>query len=178
MHEQAIYGIAAHWQYKENGGYPKRQMQVSWVKELAKIIKDINDGSELDNIKLDLFKHRIFVFTPKNDVIDLPEDSTPIDFAYHIHTEVGNRTTRAKVNGKNAPLSAKLQNGDIVEIITDKQKKGPDMNWLDYAKTSLARSKIKHYNRKKLSNWEKRLVPRETAVQKVSKPKRKRRKTK
>ena len=157
MHEEATYGIAAHWQYKENGKFPKRQMQISWVKELANIMREIHDTSDLENVKLDLFKHRIFVLTPKNDVIDLPDGSTPVDFAYNIHTDLGNKLIRAKVNGNIAPLSHKLQNGDIVEVIIDKKKKGPDIQWLDFAQTALARSKIKYYNRKKLADWEKNL---------------------
>ena len=154
MHDKARFGIAAHWQYKESGAYPHRQKQVSWVKELAKIIQDIDDLSDLDTVKLDLFKHRIFVLTPKADVIDLPADSTPVDFAYHIHTDIGNQITQSKINGVIKPLSTNLQNGDIVEIITDKKKKGPDIKWLEFVRTSQARSKIKHYNRKKLARWE------------------------
>jgi len=125
-------------------------------------MKEIKNTTELETVKLDLFKNRIFILTPKNDVIDLPEDSTPIDFAYHIHTELGNQVTQAKVNGKIAPLSTKLQNGDIVEIISDPKKKGPDIEWLDFAKTALAFSKIKYYNRRKLSKWEKELTNAQT----------------
>ena len=161
MHEKAEYGIAAHWQYKEEGQYTKRQIQFRWAKELANIMKSIQAPADLESVKLDMFKHRIFVLTPKGDVIDLPEDSTPIDFAYSIHTDIGNQVSNAKVNGKISPLSTKLQNGDIVEIISDKQKKGPDIEWLDFVKTSLAQSKIKYYNRKKLADWEKNLRPKE-----------------
>jgi len=157
MHDQALYGIAAHWQYKTKGENQKK-IQVSWVKELAKIMKEIKNTDQLETVKLDLFKNRIFVLTPQNDVIDLPEDSTPVDFAYHIHTELGNQVTQAKVNGKITPLSAKLQNGDFVEIISDKKKKGPDPEWLDFVQTSLARSKIKYFNRRKLSKWSKKLT--------------------
>jgi len=157
MHVSAEYGIAAHWQYKENGQYTKRQMQISWVKELAKILQEIKDPRDFEHVKLDLFKHRIFVLTPKGDVIDLPEDSTPVDFAYAIHTEIGNHTIRTKINSQSAPLSAKLQNGDMVDIVVDKKKKGPDLEWLEFVKTNQARSKIKYFHRKQLSEWEKRL---------------------
>ncbi len=161
MDRQSEFGIAAHWQYKEGSIYPKREIQVSWVKELAKIIQEIKDPKDLESVKLDLFKHRIFVLTPKGDVIDLPEDSTPIDFAYHIHTEVGNQAVKAKVNGIIKSVDTILQNGDVVEVVTDKNKKGPDIKWLDSAKTNQARSKIKHYNRRKLAKWEKELEPHE-----------------
>jgi len=161
MDKQSEYGIAAHWQYKEGTKFPKREIQVSWVKELAKIIQDIKDPKDLESVKLDLFKHRIFVLTPKGDVIDLPEDSTPVDFAYHIHTEVGNQAVKSRVNGMIKSVETILQNGDVVEIITDKKKKGPDLKWLETAKTNQARSKIKHYNRRKLSKWEKELESRE-----------------
>lgn len=157
MDDKAELGIAAHWQYKEQGEYTRRQIQVSWAKEMAKIMKNIQAPQDLESVKLDMFEHRIFVLTPKADVIDLPEDSTPIDFAYHIHTDLGNQVTNAKVNGKISQLSTKLQNGDIVEIIVDKQKKGPDIEWLDFVKTNLAKSKVKYYNRKKLADWEKNL---------------------
>lgn len=161
MDKQAEYGIAAHWQYKEGGSYPRREIQVSWVKELAKVIQEIKDPKDLESVKLDMFKHRIFILTPKGDVIDLPEDSTPVDFAYHIHTEVGNQAVKAKVNGVIKSMDTILQNGDVVEIMTDKKRKGPDIKWLETAKTNQARSKIKHYNRRKLAKWEKELQPRE-----------------
>lgn len=157
MHEKAEYGIAAHWFYKEEGSVSDREVQISWVKELASIIKNIKEPQDLESIKLDLFKHRIFVLTPKGDVIDLPEEATPVDFAYHIHTDIGNQIARAKINNKIAPIDAKLENGDIVEIITDKKRKAPDPEWLDFVKTNAARSKIKYYNRRKLADWEKSL---------------------
>ena len=157
MDSQAEFGIAAHWQYKEGNSYPHRPLQVSWVKELAKIIQEIKDPKDLESVKLDLFKHRIFAMTPKADVIDLPEDSTAIDFAYHIHTDVGNQAVKARINGNIKPIDTVLQNGDIVEIITDKKRKGPSLKWLKTAKTNYAKSKIKHYNRKKLTAWEQQL---------------------
>ncbi len=156
MHEKAEYGIAAHWLYKD-GTNSQRPIEISWVKELARLIQEIRDPNDFESMKIDLFNHRIFVLTPQGDVIDLPEEATPVDFAYHIHTDVGNQTTRAKVNGVVQPLDAKLQNGDIVEIITDKKKTGPDIEWLDFVKTHLAISKIKYYNRKRLAKWRDKL---------------------
>lgn len=161
MNQLAEYGIAAHWQYKEGDAFPRRSFQVSWVKELAKIIQEIKDPRDLESVKLDLFKHRIFALTPKADVIDLPEESTAIDFAYHIHTDVGNQAVKARINGTIKSMDTILQNGDIVEIITDKNKKGPDVKWIDLAKTNYAKSKIKHANRKKLTAWEKQLDAKE-----------------
>lgn len=157
MHDQAQYGIAAHWHYKENGQFTRRQLQVSWVKELAKIMKDVTDLTELEHVKLDLFHNRIFVLTPQGDVIDLPDNATPVDFAYQIHSEIGNKMIKAKINGVMAPLSHKLQNGDIVEVLTDKNKKSPDIEWLAFVKTHLAMSKIKEAHRKHLSSWGKKL---------------------
>lgn len=157
MHAQAQYGIAAHWQYKENGQYTRRQLQVSWVKELARIMQEVSDMADLEHVKLDLFSRRIFVLTPQGDVIDLPEDATPVDFAYHIHSELGNKMIKAKINGVITPLSAKLSNGDIVEVLIDKNKKSPDIAWLDFVKTHLAKSKIKESHRKHLTTWSQKL---------------------
>ncbi len=157
MHAQAEFGIAAHWQYKENGKFTKRQLQVSWVKELAKIMQDVQSPKDFEHVKVDLFKNRIFVLTPRGDVIDLPEEATPVDFAYQIHSDIGNRLIKAKINGTIAPLSTRLQNGDIVEALIDKNKKGPDITWLKFAKTRLASSKIKEAHRKMQTSWTKRL---------------------
>ncbi|MBI4122270.1 MAG: bifunctional (p)ppGpp synthetase/guanosine-3',5'-bis(diphosphate) 3'-pyrophosphohydrolase [Parcubacteria group bacterium] len=157
MQIQAEYGIAAHWQYKEKGKFTRRQLQVSWVKELAKIMNEVSSLTDLEHIKLDLFSNRIFVLTPEGDVIDLPEGATPVDFAYHIHSDLGNKMTNAKVNGTITPLTHPLLNGDIVEVITDKNKKSPDIKWLDFVKTHLAQSKIKEAHRKHLSSWSKKL---------------------
>ena len=102
----------------------------------------------LNSLKLDFFKNRIFVFTPKGDVIDLPEGATPIDFAYHIHSDIGNKCAGAKVNDKIATLQTPLKSGDVVEIIIDKNRKGPSENWLSIAQTHAARDKIKAALRK------------------------------
>ena len=164
MDIQAEYGIAAHWQYKENGQYTKRQLQISWVKELARLMQDIQSPKDFEHAKIELFKNRIFVLTPQGDVIDLPEDATPVDFAYHIHSDIGNTLIKAKINGVIAPLNAKLQNGDIVEAMTDKNKKGPDIEWLQFAKTRLAIGKIKEAHRKVQSDWGKKLADEATSA--------------
>lgn len=143
MHEHAEYGIAAHWHYDEFGSrMPKREL--NWAKELVEIQKDIlNKLSDLEQIKIDFLQTRIFIFTPKGDVLDLPEGSTPVDFAYSIHTEIGNKCTGAIVNDKMVPLDTSLNNGDVVDIIIDKHRKSPNEEWLDFVKTNSAQNHIK-----------------------------------
>jgi len=144
MHQSAEFGIAAHWHYKERGSKAIDDKKLKWVKELAEWQKQIKDNEEfLNDVKLDIFHNRIFVFTPQGDVFDLPEDSTPIDFAYYVHTSLGNHYTGARVNEHMVNYSHKLKSGDIVEIITDKNRKSPSTDWLDIVKTSMAKSKIK-----------------------------------
>lgn len=144
MHEQAEYGIAAHWHYKENDSIKLPVEQLKWIKEIVKIQKKISNNEEyLQEIKLDVFSDRIFVFTPAGDVIELPEDATPIDFAYHVHTYIGNHCNGAKVNEQLVSLDSKIKSGDVVEIIIDKKRKGPSEDWLKYAKTRSAREHIK-----------------------------------
>ena len=151
MHRNAEYGIAAHWRYKEIGDEPQRKpdaldQALAWLRELMEMNRDIRDASEFTRSVIgDLFRDQVFVFTPKGDVIDLPKGSTPIDFAYRIHTEIGHRCIGAKVNGKLVPLDYQLQTGDVVEIITSKHPKGPSPDWLRFVKTSLARNRIKRY---------------------------------
>jgi GTP pyrophosphokinase len=151
MHRNAEYGIAAHWRYKEVGDEPQRKpdaldQALAWLRELMEMNRDIRDASEFTRSVIgDLFRDQVFVFTPKGDVIDLPKGSTPIDFAYRIHTEIGHRCIGAKVNGKLVPLDYQLQTGDVVEIITSKHPKGPSPDWLRFVKTSLARNRIKRY---------------------------------
>jgi GTP pyrophosphokinase len=151
MHRNAEYGIAAHWRYKEVGDEPQRKpdaldQALAWLRELMEMNQDIRDASEFTRSVIgDLFRDQVFVFTPKGDVIDLPKGSTPIDFAYRIHTEIGHRCIGAKVNGKLVPLDYQLQTGDVVEIITSKHPKGPSPDWLRFVKTSLARNRIKRY---------------------------------
>ena len=144
MHEENEYGIAAHWKYKE--GKTSDDRHVHWMEELAAIQKELSTADfmkELNDFKLDMFRDRIFVFTPRGDVIDLPEDSTPIDLAYAIHTELGNKTTQARVNNELRPLSAALRSGDLCEIIIDKNRKFPNEEWLEFVKTRHAKQKIK-----------------------------------
>ena len=147
MHAEAAYGIAAHFAYKEKDSkqISQNKLKFDWVEEL-KDLKDMPDKPEkfLENIKMDFFNDRIFVFTPIGDVIDLPKDSSTIDFAYSIHSDIGNHVASAKINKKIAPLSAKLKNSDIVEIITKKDAH-PSSKWLDYAKTTMAKKHIKTY---------------------------------
>lgn len=141
MHEKAENGIAAHFLYKEkNGKNVPRHLE--WVQQLHELNQNKEDPEKfLKSIKMDFFNDRVFVFTPKGDVIDLPEDSSVIDFAYAIHTDVGDHAQGSKINGKNSSLGAKLKNNDIIEIHTNKNSK-PSSKWLDYAKTSLARKRI------------------------------------
>lgn len=153
MHEQAEYGIAAHWHYKENGKKPKKisekgytlPRKFQWVQDLVQWQKEIQDDQQyLKSLAIDFFKNRIFVLTPKGDVIDLPEDATPVDFAYHVHSWIGDHCAGSKINDQMSSLSATLKNGDVVEIITDKNRKGPSWDWLEFVKTSAAKSKIKN----------------------------------
>ena len=143
MHDEAEYGVAAHWHYDEKGSrLPARD--VAWAKELAMIQKEIlNNLKDLEDIKVDFFRNHIFVFTPQGDVIDLPEDATPVDFAYQIHTDVGNHCNGAKVNDQMVSLDTALRSGDVIDIITDKNRKGPSPDWLKSVKTHSARSRIK-----------------------------------
>jgi len=144
MHEQAEYGIAAHWHYKEKGSVKLPPEQQKWIEEIVKIQKKITNNEEyLKEIKLDIFSDFIYVFTPKGDVIELPENSTPIDFAYRVHTYVGNHCTGAKVNEQIVQLDTILKSGDVVEIIVDKNRKGPSEDWLHFVKTRSAREHIK-----------------------------------
>jgi GTP pyrophosphokinase len=153
MHRTAEYGIAAHWRYKEPGVKPDKEFEekVAWLRQILEWREDVTDAYEfVDSLKTDLFQDRVYVFTPKGDIIDLPAESTPIDFAYHVHTEVGHRCRGARVNGKLVSLNHQLNNGDQVEIITAKRG-GPSRDWLNpnlnYVKTSRARSKIRRWFR-------------------------------
>ncbi len=144
MHERAEKGIAAHWAYKESISLRDNSIY-SWLKGLVESLKGSKNPQEvLENIKLELFSEEVFVFTPKGDLLVLPKGATPVDFAYHIHTDVGNHCTGAKVNGRIVPLDYRLQNGDQVEIITNPNKK-PNPEWLKFVVTSKAKSKIKAY---------------------------------
>jgi len=159
MDEEAKYGIAAHWYYKIKSGGGSISQPV-WVKEVLKIQKDTEDTLDfIKQIKFDVFRDRIFVFTPKGDVFDLPEGSTPIDFAYYVHSDIGNQAVGAMVNDKIAPLDQGLKNGDLVEIITEKKRKGPSRDWLKFVKTATARNKIKQNLKSTMLDNIKRLIP-------------------
>ncbi|EDP75175.1 bifunctional (p)ppGpp synthetase/guanosine-3',5'-bis(diphosphate) 3'-pyrophosphohydrolase [Hydrogenivirga sp. 128-5-R1-1] len=147
MHLRAERGIAAHWAYKEGRERVQEEEVFSWLRSLVENIQGSKNPSEvLDNLKRELFSEEVFVFTPKGDLIVLPVGATPIDFAYHIHTEVGNHCAGAKVNGRIVPLNYRLQSGDQVEIITSPAKK-PNPDWLKFVVTSRAKNRIKHYIR-------------------------------
>ena len=143
MHRTSEIGIAAHWHYDEKGSI-KFDKKLEWVQELTRWQQELRDHKTfLDSLKIDVFQDRIFVFTPKGDVIDLPENSTSIDFAYHIHTKIGDMAAGARINNQIASLDTALKSGDMVEIITDKNRKGPSLDWLKFVKTRAARDKIK-----------------------------------
>lgn len=151
MHEIAEYGVAAHWRYKEKGSQKAdnpTDMQFSWMRKLVEYNKDTSSAEDfVDSVKLDLFSDQVFVFTPNGDVFDLPVNATPVDFAYRIHSEVGNKTVGALVNGRIAQLDTKLHNGDIVEILTSKTP-APRLDWLNFVVTKQAASKIKQWFKK------------------------------
>ncbi len=147
MHALAEHGIAAHWKYKEGGkrdaGYEEK---LAWVRQLMEWQHDVADAQEfVESLKVDVFQDQVFVFTPKGEIKDLPAGSTPIDFAYRIHTDIGHRCIGAKVSGRIMPLDHKLQNGDIVEIVTSKAARGPSRDWLTMVRTPGAREKIRQW---------------------------------
>ena len=155
MHRTAEYGIAAHWKYKESGSSNVKAKntsfdnKLSWLRQILDWQGESKDANEyLDSLKTGLVAEEVFVFTPKGDVISLPLHSCPIDFAYAIHSGIGNRMYGAKVNGRLVPLSYELQNGDIVDILTSEQIKGPSRDWLKMVKTSQAKSKINSWFKK------------------------------
>lgn len=150
MDEDAEYGIASHWFYKEKGS-KKMPKKIDWIKEITNWKKEFEENQNfLESLKVDVFKDRIFVFTPKGDVIELPEDATPIDFAYHVHTEIGNQCIGATINNRIVTLDTRLKSGDVIDIIRNKARKAPNPDWLKIVKTGMARDKIKEtLNRKK-----------------------------
>jgi GTP pyrophosphokinase len=170
MHDYAENGIAAHWHYGQTKGDSKTtfingvnltgkhrasQSEIQWVKELADRFKNYQFSTKFDReLKLDFFNDRIFVFSPKGDVYNLPLESTPINFAYSVHSDIGNSLTAAKIDGKIKSLNYALKNGEIVEIITSKNKKMPSKDWLNIVKTSQARSKIKKAQREMNDNFD------------------------
>ena len=145
MHKLAEYGIAAHVAYKEgSGGDPKRE-KMTWLRQLVEAEGEQDPAEFLESLKVDLFEDEVFVFTPKGEVKNLSAGSTPLDFAYAVHTDVGHRTVGAKVNGAIVPLHYQLKSGDIVEVLTAKQNRGPSRDWLKLVRTSRARNKIRAF---------------------------------
>ncbi len=151
MHNRAEYGIAAHWKYKEEmisaGGQAGQAGDMAWLRQLLDWQKETTDPAEfLESLRFDLSVSEVFVFTPRGQVLALPQGATPVDFSYAIHTEVGNRTIGARVNGRLVPLESTLDNGDTVEIFTSKSPDaGPSRDWLNFVKSARARNKIKHW---------------------------------
>lgn len=152
MHRTAEYGIAAHWKYKEGGGNRKanEEQKLSWLRQILEWQTDTTDNREFMSFvktDLDLFSDQVYCFTPAGDVKNLPKGSTPIDFAYNIHTAVGNKMIGARVNGRQVPIESELHNGDRVEIITSQNSKGPSRDWLNVVKSSQAKTKINQWFR-------------------------------
>ena len=150
MHQISEYGVAAHWKYKEVGKNSNANnsgdKKMSWLRQMVNLQKEIKDPKEyLEALKLDIFSDEVFVFTPTGDVHSLPQGSNPIDFAYRIHTEVGHHCVGAKVNGKQVPLEYKLQNGDMIEISTNRNNHGPSRDWLNIVASSDTRAKIRSW---------------------------------
>ena len=154
MHHIAEYGVAAHWRYKEGEKKDLRfEERISWLRQLIEWRRELSGAEEfLESVKTDIFIDQVFVYTPKGEIKDLPKGSTPLDFAYRVHTELGHRCIGAKVNGRLVPLNYQLSNGDVVEIMSAKKAKGPSRDWLNphlgYIKTSHAREKIRQWFKK------------------------------
>ncbi len=158
QHINAEYGIAAHWTYDETGS-KRAPRQLKWVRELAAAGDAMERLKDLANLKIDIFENRIFVFTPKGDVIDLPENATPVDFAYAVHTHIGNQCAGARVNDRISVLDQPLKSGDVIEIIVDKTKKGPSADWIKFVKTAHARQCVKQFAKSSLADWLKSALP-------------------
>lgn len=149
MHKIAEYGIAAHWKYKEGIAHDKEEVKLAWLRQTLEWQKDMNDPREfMETLKVDLFASQVFVFTPQGDVIELPAGSTPLDFAFKIHSDIGCKCVGAKVNGKMVPIDHTLENGNIIEIVTSPNAAGPSIDWLKIAKSSTARNKIRQWLKK------------------------------
>ena len=145
MHEVAEYGIAAHWKYKQNGQGGGDEGRYEWVRRLLENQEGADAEEFIHSLKVDMFADEVFVFTPRGDVINLPAGATPIDFAYNIHSAVGNHMVAAKVNGRIVPFDFRLKNGDIVEVVTSQSAHGPSRDWVKIARSSNARSKIRQW---------------------------------
>lgn len=158
MHDEAEYGIAAHWMYTEKARVGWRNLffrkktnqamppkELAWIKQLQEWQKDIgrDDKEFMEGLKIEFFKNHIFAFTPKGDIVELPEEATPVDFAYAIHSSIGNRAVGAKIDGKMVPLDYRIENAQVVEILTVKEKKKPSRDWLNFVKTTAAKAHIK-----------------------------------
>ncbi|MBE7067732.1 MAG: bifunctional (p)ppGpp synthetase/guanosine-3',5'-bis(diphosphate) 3'-pyrophosphohydrolase [Clostridiales bacterium] len=154
MHKIAEFGIAAHWKYKEGKTEESQnnfENRLAWMREVMEWEGDLKDSKEfVDALKTELYSHELLVFTPRGKVISLPPEATPVDFAYAIHSEVGNRCTGARVNSKIVPLTTTLQVGDVVEIITSPNSKGPSRDWLKFVKSSSAKAKIRQFYKNEL----------------------------
>ena len=149
MHRTSEYGIAAHWRYKEGGKADQFENKLSWLRALLEWQKDMRDSRVfMENLKLDLFDSQVFVFSPRGDVFSMPAGGTPLDFAYYVHTDVGNHCVGARVNGRIVPLDHAVNNGDICEILVNKSSGHPSLDWLSIVKTSSAKHKIKQWFRK------------------------------
>jgi GTP pyrophosphokinase len=149
MHRTSEYGIAAHWRYKEGGKADQFENKLSWLRALLEWQKDMRDSRVfMENLKLDLFDSQVFIFSPRGDVYNMPAGGTPLDFAYAVHTDVGNHCVGAKVNGRIVPLDTPLSNGDICEILVNKSSGHPSLDWLSIVKMSSAKHKIKQWFRK------------------------------
>jgi len=159
MHEESSYGLAAHWYYKVQKG-SETYKSPAWVEEIIEIQKEITNTSELvKKIKLDIFRDRIFVFSPRGDVFELPEQATPIDFAYAVHTNIGNKAAGVMINDKLGRLDQELKNGDFVDIIIEKKRPYPNRDWLKFVKTKRARDRIKQFAKKSALENIKRFIP-------------------
>lgn len=149
MHHIAEFGIAAHWKYKEGVAEDTEEGKLAWLRQTLEWQRDLNDPREfMETLKVDLFSNQVFVFTPKGDVIELPAGSTPLDFAFKIHSAIGAKCIGAKVNGKMVPIDHTLKNGNIIEIVTSSNSKGPSIDWLKIAQSSHAKNKIRQWLKK------------------------------
>ena len=150
MHRTAEFGIAAHWRYKESRPEDRDfEQKLAWIRQLMEWQRDMGDAGEfMETLKVDLFADEVFVFTPRGDVIELPSDATPVDFAYRIHTDIGHHCVGARVNGRAVPLHSTLDNGDIVEIMVNRSSAGPSLDWLSFVRTSSAKHRIRQWLRR------------------------------